>query len=68
MPDYEKTIKQIANCVHDGLCDGCEYKKHTACRHFMLADALALLKKQNTVEYALSVLKKHGWMEDKEDA
>lgn len=44
--DVERAIKQIANCVHDGLCNGCEYKPHTACRHIMLADALAIIKQQ----------------------
>ena len=44
--DREKFIKQIEKCVNDTSCIGCPYEKSLVCRHYMLADALKLLKEQ----------------------
>lgn len=42
----EKVIKQIEKCIIDTSCIGCPYEKSLVCRHYMLADALAILKEQ----------------------
>ena len=47
MPDREKVIKQIEKCVNYTSCIECLYEESLVCRHFMLADALALLKEQD---------------------
>jgi len=50
MPDREKVIRQIEKCINDTSCIGCPYEKSLVCRHYMLDDALALLKEQEAVE------------------
>lgn len=51
MPDREKVIKAIEDCVyHKNDCVDCDYDgctfKYGDCRRDLLADALALLKEQ----------------------
>jgi hypothetical protein len=46
MTDREKVIKQIEKCINNTSCIGCPYEKSLVCRHYMLADALALIKEQ----------------------
>ena len=60
MPDREKVIKQIEKCISDTSCIGCPYEKSLVCRHYMLADALALLK-QEAVEPIIT-----PWAEDED--
>lgn len=40
------TIEAIRNCIADGTCIKCPHFRKTACRHFMLADALRMIEKQ----------------------
>lgn len=48
--DKKKVITQIEKCIIDSSCIGCPYEKSLVCRHYMLADALELLKEQKTVK------------------
>ena len=64
MTKFEKVIKGLENCKEGGSCDGCQYDiNFSKCIFLLHADALALLKEQETVEYALEVLRKAGWKE-----
>ena len=54
MPDREKVIKAIDDCVfHKTDCVGCSYDgcffEHGDCKRDLLADALELLKEQEAV-------------------
>ena len=49
--DREKLIKQIEKCINDSSCIGCPFEKSLLCRHYMLADALAMLKKQEEQKF-----------------
>lgn len=63
MSDREKVLYELKHQVADAdWCDN-EWKDNVPI--WMLRDALALLKAQDTVEHALSVLKAHGWKENK---
>ena len=57
----EKVIKQIEKCIIDISCIGCPYEKSLVCRHYMLADALAMLKEQEAeirqLKLALDIVK-----------
>lgn len=46
MPDREKIIKVIDNCINIGECINCEYKINVACKNHVLSDVLVLLKEQ----------------------
>jgi hypothetical protein len=50
MLDREKVINELKLCL-DGSngCVGCQHIKHVACKHYLMADALALLKEQEAV-------------------
>ena len=77
MADMEKVIKGLECCDCDldhayfNSCFKCPYEEDNQCGGMGLCtsllahDALALLKAQDTVEHALSVLKAHGWKENK---
>jgi rubrerythrin len=56
MPDREKVIKSIEDCVSQkNNCVDCDYDgcvfKHGDCRRDLLADALALLKEREITEW-----------------
>ena len=53
MIDREKVIKAIKGCINDdSFCNKCDYDgcvfQHGSCEKDLLADALALLKEQET--------------------
>ena len=53
MPDMEKVIKGLEQCISPNwTCSGCPYEG-TVCTTTLDADALALLKEQNEVIDAL---------------
>lgn len=60
--DKDNTVWLIEHCVNDGFCSECKYKKDLACKHFLLRDALALLKEQEerikTLEHQLETITK----------
>ena len=70
MADRKKVIKGLELCTNiqgcfENINPKCPYAlRDGACRYQdLLYDALALLKEQDTVEHALSVLKAHGWQD-----
>lgn len=68
MPDREKVIKGLEHCQRIGDCGDCPYQEDldpdVGCG--MHADAIALLREQDTVEHAIEVLKAHGWKDETE--
>lgn len=46
MIDRGKVINLLENCVEENDCVNCDYKDYTLCKHFLMADALALLQEQ----------------------
>ena len=48
MADLEKVIEWLGKCVlcEEPYCNLCPYHEHTACKHFIMRDALELLKSQ----------------------
>lgn len=73
MSDMETVINCLQLCdgraIHMGHgCEKCTYLDGTEsgeeCIEHLHADALALLREQDTVEHALEVLKAHGWKEE----
>ena len=71
MPDRDTLINTLTLCLGEGIekpdpCNYCAYSAKLHCVREMMRDAFALLKEQDTVEYALDVLKKHGWKDDSE--
>lgn len=67
--DREKVIEGV-RCHWKMLCSRCPYhedahddKEEYCGRGQLFKDAITLLKEQDTVEHALSVLKAHGWKE-----
>ena len=71
--ELEKVIKGLTCCMDlDNPADSCAkcpyysknaYGENDCMRCQLMPDAIGLLKKCDTVEYALSVLRKHGWKE-----
>ena len=59
MPDREKVITHFRDAIEASGCDN----KWRFVRVDILEEAIALLKEQDTVEHALSVLKAHGWQD-----
>lgn len=72
MPDMEKVLKGLEMCTADlckvdkSECPYCDYDAKEICIDRIMSDALALLKEQDTVDHALSVLREHGWKEDRQ--
>ena len=51
MPDMEKVIKGLEECLGTGKCTECIYKSPVMlCCKYLLEDALKLLKEQEAVE------------------
>ena len=46
MADAEKIRERLKICVEDGTCIDCDYIRHTACKHFLLKDAIKLIDDQ----------------------
>ena len=47
MADLDKTIEEIENCIGGNpYCAICKHHEHMACKSFLLANALELLKDQ----------------------
>ena len=75
MPEREKVIKGLEccdyynsltlTCFQCPYIDLCKSEGMSRCTAELAHGALALLKEQDTVEHALSVLKAHGWKESK---
>ena len=69
MTDKEKVIDAFERCFcekHEH-CPGCYQNGPgfgVACRDALCMDVLALLKEQDSVEYALDVLRRNGWKDD----
>ena len=73
MAELDNVIKGLTCCMDldnpNDSCAKCPYYRKNAygendcMRGRLMPDAIALLKECNTVEYALSVLRKHGWKE-----
>lgn len=58
--DREKVIKQLEKCVNDTSCIGCPYEKSLVCRHYMIADAIKLLKEQEAIVLKPHYIDKYG--------
>ena len=70
MINKEKVINALENCVRNGVCINCEYKEHVACKTCLMADALSLLKEQETRILDWDELEDWGnavWFEDKDE-
>lgn len=61
MPDRERVITGMEYCTNNYTCLKCPYHGLDFCIQELKQDVLSLLKEQETVEHALSVLKAHGW-------
>ena len=66
MPDREKTIKSIEDCVYQKIdCVDCRYDgcvfKHGDCKRDLLADALELLKEQEAIVRCKDCKKRNSW-------
>lgn len=46
MADADKILEKLKVCIESGLCFYCEYKDNTACRHFLLRDAIKVIEDQ----------------------
>ena len=46
MLEAEKIRNRLKSCLEDFQCEDCEYNIHTACRHFVMMDALKLIDAQ----------------------
>lgn len=46
LADAEKILGKLKVCIESGLCFYCEYKDNTACRHFLLRDAIKVIEDQ----------------------
>ena len=46
MADLDKVIEWLEKCVlcEEPYCNLCPYHEHTACKHFLMRDALELMK------------------------
>ena len=47
MSDTGNVVRWLEQCVFEGdTCVSCPYKQHTACKFFLMRDALDLIKNQ----------------------
>ena len=55
MADMDKVIEWLGKCVlcEEPYCNLCPYHEHTACKHFLMRDALELLKQYSGLAKAL---------------
>ena len=73
MKDKEKVISGLECCMKNTnedpmiACPDCPYNEVSIsvqdCRAVLCRDALELIMVQNSVEYALTVLRRNGWKE-----
>lgn len=46
MADADKILEKLKFCIESGVCICCEYKDFTACKHFLLRDAIKVIEDQ----------------------